>query len=556
MITWRVRRRLAVSLLPVALGAGLVACGESDATPTDGVMLPVAFGLPRDQVGLSVAVHEVSNPSSERFQRWLSNSEVASRFGAERSQAESVLTRLEASGFVGEVHTSGGLIYGAMPAREAERLFGVDLRITDIGEHTVIYPTGPIRVPVAFRDDISEVVGLSAAVGEDSEPWPRGGTVDDVCPTIPNVVDMLRAQYALPDPVGTELTGDGVTLAMLAVSAIADEAFDGLERCVGLDLPPVRTVAVDETPSSVFGLVARETTLDVSAVSMIAPGLDEIVMYQFNRYSEFVFPFAALTDDLGPDGPDIVSSSLGKCEKTQARASIDLMEWLLMVAAVNGVTVVSSSGDDGSSSCSIDRSTTTVQYPASSPYVTAVGGSQFTSTTALLDAMAEPTGFVDRDEQIVWNAAPRSLQAAGGGESSVFPVPRYQSGSVDGSMRVVPDVAFLASPEAYGLLPVCFASGECDYRQIGGTSASAPGFAAALAALSGAITGEGQMTHRLGLVNPVLYELGRSSPEGFDDIVTGNNDLYGVGCCDAAPGFDGASGWGSLNVADLVDLVR
>ncbi len=61
----------------------------------------------------------------------------------------------------------------------------------------------------------------------------------------------------------------------------------------------------------------------------------------------------------------------------------------------------------------------------------------------------------------------------------------------------------------------------------------------------------------LGLVNPLLYSLGRAGAAGvFDDVTVGDNDIYidsagPLGCCSAAPGFDDASGWGSVNLANF-----
>ena len=56
----------------------------------------------------------------------------------------------------------------------------------------------------------------------------------------------------------------------------------------------------------------------------------------------------------------------------------------------------------------------------------------------------------------------------------------------------------------------------------------------------------------LGLVNPLLYQLGEAHSKALVNITTGNNDVYGLGCCTAKPGYNDAAGWGSVNFPQFV----
>jgi subtilase family serine protease len=258
--------------------------------------------------------------------------------------------------------------------------------------------------------------------------------------------------------------------------------------------------------------------------------------------------------------PDVISASLGSCEEATRLAignsGLRHYEGALAMAAASGISVLASSGDDGSSACLTPDgrplAVRAVSYPASSPFVTGVGGTNF-SLDAANHIVAET----------VWNDAPVAIASGGGGISELFKRPSYQNGFVLGSRRGVPDVSMLADVGP-GYEIYCTAKGECigsnnqdPWSQVGGTSAAAPLVAGGLALVDQAL----RRSHRqdLGLANPLLYAIDHSpSAAGvISDIVTNNNDLGTslgggpLGCCTAGPGFDEASGLGSINLAGL-----
>ena len=217
------------------------------------------------------------------------------------------------------------------------------------------------------------------------------------------------------------------------------------------------------------------------------------------------------------------------------------------MAAATGVTVVAAAGDTGSSACAPTDTTQAAQYPASSPFALAAGGSEVER-----DADGRIVG------ESVWNEAPRALEAGGGATASRLPRPAYQQGLAYPGGRLVPDLAFLAAPSTFGPIPICTREGVCRMSVVGGTSGTAPGVAAALADVSDALSPDGTPPVRLGLVNPTLYAVARDPAAGrfFRDITDGDNDLYDVGCCTAVVGFDPASGWGSADFGLLLTRFR
>ena len=208
-------------------------------------------------------------------------------------------------------------------------------------------------------------------------------------------------------------------------------------------------------------------------------------------------------------------------------------------------------GDHGSQDCGGTNTQVTVDHPAADPYVTGVGGTKLFLTSN--NALAGET---------TWNEYPRGFGATGGGMSSAFTRAPYQNAVSTNNPREVPDVSADADPltgyVVYTHSPASCptatgVSGSTDcYLAFGGTSASAPLWAAATALINQYVVARGGST--LGFANMTLYNLYTRVPSVFRDITSGNNCYLGPTCgtpgfgqYPATTGYDLTTGLGSLN---------
>jgi kumamolisin len=264
-------------------------------------------------------------------------------------------------------------------------------------------------------------------------------------------------------------------------------------------------------------------------------------------------PLQATTN--GTPLPDVISISYGECESVvkPSTAARTLVERQLTATAALGITPVVAAGDSGSSACArgVPASQLTssdtqpqVDWPASSPWVLAVGG---TNLTLAADNTVVSSG--------AWNdtafPAPFTATAGGGGGSSTFESRPWwqpaQSFATSGK-RMVPDIAAFADADpGYPIVcssgvQGCKGSGQ-SIAFVGGTSAAAP-------LVAGMIALWNQQAHNAGLprpgfVAPLLTTLAEHDPQAVTDIAQGTNALFGGTCCPTRAGYDLATGWGS-----------
>lgn len=528
--------------LGLLVPGALAGCTNSTGASPD-LLLPVAVGLQRDTAGLDQWLQQATDPSSPDFLKSLTAAEVAAKFGASPDASASALETLKAKGFVGGLDPSGSILIGTMPASQAESTFRVKIEQKQDTGVTYVYPAKAPKVPDELAGVVTEVAGLTRTVpapdsSTASAPTPDVASVQ--CPGVAKAASGLTTIYGADGLRSSGSDGSGVTMAILEVAAVSQTSIEAAKACSGLTIPPVTSTLVATTQAS--GLVAGSTEpiLDVLAAAAMAPGLDGIRAYEFDPYSSIVFPLAAVVGDaLQPGGPDFLSTSVGFCEARQAAADLAVAEWLLAVGAAGGLTTVASAGDTGSSACAPQDTAEAVLYPASSAYATAVGGTALASDSA------------NGRQQVVWNA---DGNAGGGAQTSTLPRPWYQQSVPGPGNRIVPDVSSIAAPTQFPPIPSCDASG-CQLQRVGGTSAGAPAVAAGLALVLQQLRQQrGSKDLRLGMVNPVLYSLassGVADSPAVVDVTEGSNDLYSVGCCQAAVGYDPASGWGWVNFGAL-----
>jgi kumamolisin len=275
------------------------------------------------------------------------------------------------------------------------------------------------------------------------------------------------------------------------------------------------------------GQEAAETTLDVELVSAMAPGAKQILVYEApNSATSVLHLYSKIAND---NQAQIVTTSWGGPERYQNTAFLTSESAILKQMALQGQTVFAAAGDAGAYS---DQSSLSVIDPASQPFVVAVGGTRLYSN-----------GGSYRSET-TWNNGSPSQGAGGGGVSSLWVQPSWQSGVISSatrgsaSMRNVPDVALNSDPmTGYAI----YYAGR--WTNIGGTSAAAPLWAGFTALVNQQREANG--LRQIGFLNPILYSLGKGSrySSDFNDIRDGSTNLY----YPAVQGYDNATGWGSMN---------
>lgn len=295
-----------------------------------------------------------------------------------------------------------------------------------------------------------------------------------------------------------------------------------------------------------------EQAMDAAILGAVSPPNAEVAFYGSPGSADH--PMADILNALiaragrpvsaGSPPLTVVSMSLPNQEMPGYASGMAGDDKLLARLGAMGVSVLASSGDwgsqgapanegDGSWSCAY-TGLISVNWPASSPYVTGVGGTMWSP-----DPATPPNPL---QSEVTWREGTGCAESAsGGGQSMWYPVPSWQqSKSVPGTNgRNVPDLAMLAGA------PGIIRRASNQWGWSGGTSAAAPFVAAGIARLNADRLAARK--HPFGFLNPMLYGLPASA---FHDVTVGSNDLWGVGCCSAGTGYDMTTGLGAPLIND------
>jgi kumamolisin len=364
--------------------------------------------------------------------------------------------------------------------------------------------------------------------------------------------------YVTPDNVASAYnfpglaTGSGQTIAIVGEGAIATSDLLQFWTAVGVSQTTANftSINVGGGPGSSGG-ATDEADLDVQWAGALAPGaairlyLATNVFNTFNQIMNDVPKFPGMT---------VVSVSYGDTEGDQGVSSLRSFSQEFAQMAAAGLTVLASSGDSGSNPTPGSgaggysaSNPLAVNYPASDPSVTGVGGTD-----------VQYAGNWAYSGELVWNEITGDKSASGGGVSGFFTKPSWQTGGsvlAGQTLRCVPDVSAISVADLNNVnigskfLPadatdvgvLVFIGGSASGRA--GTSLSCPVWAAVAAIINQARAAAGMKP--IGLLNPQLYPL--QGTTAFNDVTSGTNGAYSAG-----PGYDLCSGLGSPNVANLI----
>jgi subtilase family serine protease len=321
----------------------------------------------------------------------------------------------------------------------------------------------------------------------------------------------LQTAYNLTPLYADGLDGRGETIAIVDAYGSITVQNDLATFSQVMGLPPAKLFVVGKLTESGYSGDANsgwadETTLDVEWVHAIAPGAKIVlVVAPTNSFDDL---FAAIAKASTIPGVVSISNSWSGYESgtdVPLRRSADQ---LLKIAGAKGQSVNFATGDEGNET--YDLGYVDVNFPASSPYATGVGGvsvglnsnhqinfqtSWGNNITELFDTIALGSPPIDPPLNEGF------LYGGGGGTSNVYPLPYFQHG-LGGQRRLLPDISWVADPyTGVEIIETLDASGDQYIESIGGTSLATPMFSA----LWGIATQ--RAGHPLGQAAPYLYDL-------------------------------------------------
>ena len=458
--------------------------------------------------------------------------EFATDFGADPKDIEHVEAFAHQAGLtVVDSNLAKRRVILSGTATRMSQAFGAKLARFQFADDAYTYRLrqGSLTIPEELSGTVIAVLGL------DNRPVAKSHMRMKAPSAAAAAISFTPPQVAALYGYPTGLTGSGQTVAIIELGGgYSTTDLSTYFQQLGLPEPSITAVSVDGGQNSPGSAADGEVMLDIEVVGAIAGGAKIAVYFAPNTDQGFI---DAVTDAIHDTArkPSVISISWGGPEESWTQQSQTAMNAALQDAATLGVTVTVAAGDNGSTDGQSDGKLH-ADFPASSPYSLACGGTTLSGS-----------GTQIRSET-VWNETASGEGATGGGVSTVFAIPTYQSSAkvpaqpqTNFAGRGVPDVAGDADPTTgYQIL----VGGQ--NQVVGGTSAVAPLWAALVALLNQ------QLGTPVGFLNPKLYPLGDAA---FHDITSGNNDDGGLGQYSATTGWDPCTGLGSPKGAALLQAL-
>jgi kumamolisin len=464
--------------------------------------------------------------------------DVLGRYGLTVTEFQVGSRRLKVSGMIAAMTAAFGTTLTAVTSPRPD----------GSGRVTHRYRTGSLSVPAELSGIVVAVLGLDdrpvarAHFRRLTTAAPDGAVAPRAAGSAGVPLTALQVASFYDFPANTDGTGQTIAIIELGGGYNASDLstyFSGLNLAV----PTVTAVGVDGGSNSPGQSADGEVELDIEVAGAVAPKANIVVYFAPNTDQGFSDSISEAIN--ATPTPIVVSISWGGPESSWSSQSMSAMNEAISDAAALGTTVTVASGDNGSSDNPNSTSGVAVDFPASSPYSLACGGTTLVGNTATNTITSE----------VVWNELAHNEGAGGGGVSVVYAEPTWQQGagvpasaaggtgigSAGKPGRGVPDVSGNADPVTGYQVVV-----DGQATPIGGTSAVAPlwaGLIARLAQASGT---------RFGLLQPLIYKgvTPGVAAAGFNDIVEGTNGAYKAG-----PGWDACTGLGSPNGTALLSLL-
>jgi len=545
-------RRAAVPAAKPAWATAEADSGAVAAATT--VEFELALALP-DEAGARAFALAAATPGTPAYRQYLSPAAWIARFSPTQATVDTVTAAVQAAGLTVESAPKSRLfllLKGS--AAQVDSFFATRLHTYDVDGEVRLAAAATATLPQPVARSVAAVTfthprvtaGPNAktkakpTVSPCSQYWSQHrvklakkayGHASASTPLCGYTAKQLRTLYGLS---GSKLDGAGQTIAVIDAFGSPSMRRDLATYSSRNGLPSASyTEVLPATSTESFGCTAAdwqpEQALDLEAIHAVAPKAKLVYVGASDCGSGFDTAMSRVLDD---GLASIVSNSWGSTAMdtlantdsvdSATRQSIVVMLHQQLQAAGQGVGLYFASGDFGDESDLVGSAA--VDFPASSPFVTAVGG-----TAAALDrsgkrvfttAWGENISVLSGKKKQKWSPKLPGVffGGAGGGTSTLFAEPAYQTGVVPSSlsdgMRASTDVSALAASTTgfqVGFRP-SGPSGKYLTSAAGGTSLATP-IVAAQVALAQQATGR-----RLGFLNPALYTLARTSPSVFRDV--------------------------------------
>jgi subtilase family serine protease len=541
------------------------------------------------------------DPRSPQYHQWLTPDQFAARFGMAQSDIDQVEGWLQQQGFsIDSVARSRNMIRFSGSVNQVEQAFSTQMHYYQSGGIRHFAPSTALSVPAAITPVVAGVRNLNNFRPRPQHIVPRGAFTSGQSHNVFFAPGDIATTYDVAPLYSASINGTGQSIAIAGQSAIQVTDIENFQSASGLTKKDPTLVLVPGTGDSTVLADGDEgeSDLDVEWSGAMAPGANVVFVYTGSNNAFGVFDSVqyAVDELIAP----IISLSYASCETELNTTSLNILEAVMSQAATQGQTVITASGDQGSTACSGDTHLTTAQqeavavnYPASSAYVTGLGGTEITAANSTGTNTTYWTGGSSTSDtttsaikyipEVAWNddSSQGGLSASGGGTSTLVNRPAWQTGVPgipSGTMRLVPDISLYSSPllpgylyctsdvtnwaPASGTQPAQQASCNSGFRDsttnyltaAGGTSFAAPIFAGMLALINqkaGYTTGQG-------LVNTTLYKLAANSAtyaSAFHDVTSGNNNCTaGTTLCSATTGFSAGTGYDEVTGLGSIDV--
>lgn len=529
--------------IPAAVASAQPVSALDSAQP---VALALALPL-HHQAELDDLLRRLYDPADSRYGQFLTPEQFTARYSPTPAEYDRVIAYAKSVGLtVTGTHANRTVLDVSALAGQAGKAFGLHLFLYKslANGRTFYAPDADPQVPSYLGGLVSGVVGLSSAsrwqphlrekafsaVSQALDPYAAGhqtgsGLGGGLTPSD------IKTAYNLSS---VSQTGSGQTLGLFELDGYTLSDITTYEAKYGLPNVPLQNVLVDGY-SGAAGSGAGEVTLDIELQAALAPGASKILVYEGpNSDAGVVDTYTKIAAD---NAAKEISTSWGLAENSTSASTRASENTAFQQMAAQGQSIYAAAGDSGAND---NGSSLSVDDPASQPYMTGVGGTALSTVSAGGAYKSETT----------WNGGSTANGAGGGGISTIWAIPSYQSGiagtaASKGSTtkRNVPDVSLDADPNTG--YSIYFGGSWTIY---GGTSCAAPLWAAFTALVNQKRAAAGSST--LGFANTPLYALATTGAyaSDFHDIADGSTNLF----YPAVTGYDDATGLGTFNGANLL----